>query len=68
MFQLRLRKNLQVGKLYIIFGAILRLSKDPIVPRYWAELTGIGNKEWKFAAAWITDMYTIGDDKEWYSY
>ena len=42
MFRLRLRKNLQVSKLYIIFGAILQLLKDPTVPRYWAKLTGIG--------------------------
>ena len=45
MFRLSLRKNLQVSKLYIIFGAILRLLKDPTVPRYWAKLTGIGYKE-----------------------
>ena len=32
MFRLSLRKNLQVSKLYIIFGAILRLLKDPTVP------------------------------------
>ena len=51
MFQLSLRKNLQVSKLYIIFGAILRLLKDPTVPRYWAKLTSIGYKEGRFAAA-----------------
>ena len=45
MFQLSLRKNLQVSKLYFIFGAILRLLKVPTVPRYWAKLTGIGYKE-----------------------
>ena len=45
MFRLSLRKNLQVSKLYIIFGAILRLLKDPTVPRYWQKLTGIGYKE-----------------------
>ena len=42
MFRLSLQKNLQVSKLYIIFGAILRFLKDPTVPRYWAKLTGIG--------------------------
>ena len=51
MYQLSLQKNLQVSKLYIIFGAILRLLKDPTVPRYWAKLTSIGYKEWRFAAA-----------------
>ena len=45
MFRLSSRKNLHVIKLYIIFGAILRLLKDPTVPRYWAKLTGIGYKE-----------------------
>ena len=45
MFGLSLRKNLQVSKLYIIFGAILRLSKGPTVPRYCAKLTSIGYKE-----------------------
>ena len=45
MFRLSFRKNLQVNKLHIIFGAILRLLKDPTVPRYWAKLTGIGYKE-----------------------
>ena len=45
MFRLSLRKNLQVSKLYIIFGAIRRLLKDPTVPRYWAKLTGVGYKE-----------------------
>ena len=45
MFQLSLWKNLQVSKLQIIFGAILRLLKVPTVPRYWAKLTGIGYKE-----------------------
>ena len=44
-FRLSLRKNLQVNKLYIIFVAVLRLSNDPTVPRYWAKLTGIGYKE-----------------------
>ena len=39
MFRLSLRKNLQVSKLYIIFGAILRLLKAPTVPSYWAKLT-----------------------------
>ena len=51
MFRLSLQKNLQVSKLYIIFGAILRLLKDPTVPQYWAKLTSIGYKEWRFAAA-----------------
>ena len=45
MFQLSLQENLQVSKLYIIFSAILRLLKDPTVPRYRAKLTGIGYKE-----------------------
>ena len=63
MFQLSLRKNLQFSKLYIIFGTILRLLKAPTVPRYWTKLTGIGYKEWRFAAAWTTDMYTISDKK-----
>ena len=45
MFRLSSRKNLQVSKLYVIFGAILRLLKDPTVPRYWAKLTGIGYKK-----------------------
>ena len=45
MFRLSLRKYLQISKMYIIFGAILRLLKVPAVPRYWAELTGIGYKE-----------------------
>ena len=45
MFQLMLRKNLQVSKLYIIFSAILRLLKVPAVPQYWAKLTGIGYKD-----------------------
>ena len=67
MFQLSSRKKLQVSKLYIIFGAILKLLKDPTVPRYWAKLTGIGYKEWRFAASWITEMYTISD-KKGYSY
>ena len=39
------RLSLQVSKLYIIFGPILQLLKDPTVPRYWAKLTGIGYKE-----------------------
>ena len=39
MFRLSLRKNLQVSKLYIIFGATLRLLKAPTVPSYWAKLT-----------------------------
>ena len=43
--RLILRKNLQVSKLYIIFGAILQLLKDPTVPQYWARLSGIGYKE-----------------------
>ena len=45
MFRLSSRKNLQVSKLYVTFGTILRLLKDPTVPRYWAKLTGIGYKE-----------------------
>ena len=45
MFRLSLWKRLQVSKLRIIFGAILRLLKVPTVPRYWAKLTGIGYKE-----------------------
>ena len=45
MFWLSLRKNLQVSKLYIILGALLRLLKDPTVPQYWAKLIGIGYKE-----------------------
>ena len=45
MFRLSLRKNLQVIKLYVIFGTILRLLKDPAIPRYWAKLISIGNKE-----------------------
>ena len=45
MFRLSLRKYLQISKMYIIFGTILRLLKVPAVPRYWAELTGIGYKE-----------------------
>ena len=59
MFRLSLWKNLQVSKLYIIFGAIIRLLKDPTVLRCWAKLTGIGYKEWRFTAAWTTDMYTL---------
>ena len=45
MFRLSLWKRLQVSKLRIIFGAILRLLKVPTVPRYWPQLTGIGYKE-----------------------
>ena len=45
MFWLRLQKNLQVGKLYVIFGAILRLLKASTVPLYWAKLNGTGYKE-----------------------
>ena len=45
MFRLSLRKYLQISKMYIIFGTMLRLLKVPAVPRYWAELTGIGYKE-----------------------
>ena len=45
VFRLSLWKNLQVSKLYIIFGAIIRLLKDPTVLRCWAKLTGIGYKE-----------------------
>ena len=45
MFRLSLRKYLQISIMYIIFGTILRLLKVPAVPRYWAELTGIGYKE-----------------------
>ena len=65
MFWLSLRKNLQVSKLYIIFIAIL--LKELTVPRYWAKSTGIGYKEWRFAAAWTTDLYTISD-KKWYKW
>ena len=56
MSPLRLRKILQVSKLYIIFGTILRLLKVPTAPQYWAKLTGIGYKEWRFEAAWTIDM------------
>ena len=45
IFRLSLWKNLQVSKLSLIFGAILRLLKVPTVPRYWAKLTAIGYKE-----------------------
>ena len=45
MSRLRLRKTLQVSKLYIIFGTTLRLLKVPTAPQYWAKLTGIGYKE-----------------------
>ena len=45
MFRLSLRKNLQVSKLYLIFGAVLRLLKVPTVPRYWSKLTVIGYRE-----------------------
>ena len=45
IFRLSLRKNLQVSKRYIIFGAILRLLKVPTLPRYWAKLTGTIYKE-----------------------
>ena len=45
MFWLSLWKNLQLSKLYIFFGPILRLLKVPTVPRYWAKLTSIGYKE-----------------------
>ena len=45
MFRLSLRENLQVSKLHIIFGATLRLLKDPAVPQFWAKLTDIGYKE-----------------------
>ena len=45
MFWLSLRENLQVSKLYIIFGATLPLLKDPTVPQFWAKLTDIGYKE-----------------------
>ena len=38
IFRLSLWKNLQVSKLSLIFGAILRLLKVPTVPRYWAKL------------------------------
>ena len=41
LFRLSLQKILQVSKLYMIFGAISRLLKDPTVPRYCANLTGI---------------------------
>ena len=47
MFRLSLWKNLQVSKLYIIFGVILRLLKDPTVPQYRAKLTRIGYRELK---------------------
>ena len=66
MFRLSLWKNLQVRKVYIIFVAILRSLKDPTVPRYWAKSTGTGYKEWRFAAAWTNDIYTISD-KKWYA-
>ena len=45
MFRLSLPKNLQVSKLYITFGAILRLLKVHTVPRYCAKLSGISHKE-----------------------
>ena len=45
MLRLSLQKNLQVSKLYIIFGAILLSLKDHTVPQYWAKLTGIGYKK-----------------------
>ena len=45
MFWLSLWKNLQVSKLYIIFGAILQLLKFPTVPQYWAKLISISYKE-----------------------
>ena len=45
MFWLSLWKNLQVNKLYIIFGAILQLLKFPTVPQYWAKLISISYKE-----------------------
>ena len=45
MFQLSLQKNLQVSKLCITFGVILRLLKDPTIPQYWAKLIRIGYKE-----------------------
>ena len=32
MFQLSLRENLQISKLYALFGTILPLLKIPIVP------------------------------------
>ena len=51
----------------MIFDAILRLLKDPTVPRYCANLTGIGYKVWRFEATWTTDMDTVSD-KKWYSY
>ena len=45
MLRLSLSKNLQVSKLYIISGSILRLLKRvPTVPQYWATLTGTGYK------------------------
>ena len=46
MLRLSLPKNLQVSKMYIIFGSILRLLKKvPTVPQYWATLTGTGYKD-----------------------
>ena len=45
IFRLSLWKNLQVSKLSLIFGAILRLLKVSTVPRYWAKLTAIRYKE-----------------------
>ena len=44
-FKISQRKNLQFSKLYVIFGAILQLSKFPTVSQNQARLTGIGYKE-----------------------
>ena len=67
MFQLSLWKNLQVSKLYIIYGAILWLLEAPTVPQFKAQLTSISYKEWQFAATWSNNMYTI-NNKKWYNY
>ena len=58
MFRLSSRKNLQVSKLYVIFGTILRLLKDPTVPRYWAKLTGIVMKN---EDSWLLELLTCID-------
>ena len=63
MFRLSLWKNQQVSKLCIIFVAILQSLKDSTVPQHWTKLIDIGYKEWKFAAAWTTDMYIMCDKK-----
>ena len=64
MFWLSLQKKLQVTKLYIIFGSILQLLKVPTVPRYWAKLTNISYKEWRFTATWTIDMHTVSDKND----